>query len=88
MDLGFADAVAVVNGGSKGMGRAAAEVLAREGAAVVVLARTSSTLDDTTAALRRLGAADALGIPTDLTSTDEVERAFATVADRWGGSTC
>ena len=39
MDLGFADATAVVTGGSKGMGRAVAEVLASDGARVAVMAR-------------------------------------------------
>ena len=39
MDLGFADATAVVTGGSKGMGRAVAEVLAADGARVAVMAR-------------------------------------------------
>ena len=39
MDLGIADATAVVTGGSKGMGRAVAEVLAGEGARVAVMAR-------------------------------------------------
>ena len=44
MDLGLAGATAVVNGGSKGMGRAAAECLASEGARVAVLARTKGVL--------------------------------------------
>ena len=39
MDLGLADATAVVTGGSKGMGRAVAEVLAADGARVAVMAR-------------------------------------------------
>jgi NAD(P)-dependent dehydrogenase (short-subunit alcohol dehydrogenase family) len=84
MDLGLADATAVVNGGSKGMGRAAAECLAREGARVAVLARTPATLDETVAALLALGAPDAVGVSTDLTSREEVEAAFAQVGDRFG----
>ncbi len=42
MDLGFADATAVVTGGSKGMGRAVAEVLAADGARVAVMARADA----------------------------------------------
>jgi len=38
MDLGLAGATAVVTGGSKGMGRSTAELLAAEGAKVAVLA--------------------------------------------------
>ena len=52
MDLGFADATAVVTGGSKGMGRAVAEVLAADGARVAVMARGREALDETVAALR------------------------------------
>ena len=46
MDLGLADARVLVVGGSRGMGRAAAETFAREGARVAVLARASGALDD------------------------------------------
>lgn len=84
MDLGLADARCVVAGGSKGMGRAAAECLAGDGARVAVLARTPQALEATVAALRERGAADAVGIPTDLTSGDDVDRAFAALGDRWG----
>jgi NAD(P)-dependent dehydrogenase (short-subunit alcohol dehydrogenase family) len=45
MDLGLAGATVVVNGGSKGMGRAAAESIAAEGARVAVLARGKEALD-------------------------------------------
>jgi NAD(P)-dependent dehydrogenase (short-subunit alcohol dehydrogenase family) len=84
MDLGLDGAAVVVSGGSKGMGRAAAEAIAGEGARVAVLARGRAALDDTTAALRAAGARDAAGIPTDLTDTAQVEAAFAAVAERWG----
>jgi len=84
MDLGLAGAAAVVSGGSKGMGRAAAECLAAEGARVAVLARGKEALDETVAALEQLGSPDALGIPTDLTVRDAVDTAFAQLAERWG----
>ena len=84
MDLGLADARCVVSGGSKGMGLAAAGCLAADGARVAVLARTPEVLDAAVETLRDRGAADAVGIPTDLTSTDDVERAFARLDERWG----
>ena len=84
MDLGLAGATAVISGGSKGMGRAAAECLAGEGAKVAVLARTKTALDETVEAMVARGAQDAVGISTDLTSRDDVEQAFAQVGERWG----
>ena len=85
MDLGLADARCVVSGGSKGMGFAAAACLAGEGARVAVLARKAGPLEVAVTALLERGAADAVGIPTDLTSTEDVERALAQVGERWGG---
>ncbi len=84
MDLGLADAAVVVNGGSRGMGRAAAESLAGEGARIALLARTPSALEATVEVLLALGAADAVGIPTDLRSRGDVDQAFAALAERWG----
>jgi 3-oxoacyl-[acyl-carrier protein] reductase len=84
MDLGLAGAAVVVSGGSKGMGRAAAECFAAEGARVAVLARDQATLDDTVATLRERGSPDAVGIGADLTRTEDVDAAFLALADRWG----
>lgn len=84
MDLGWRDATAVVSGGTKGMGRAAAETIAAEGARVAVLARGKPDLDATVDALRAAGAADAIGLQANLLDRDEVEAAFAVVGERWG----
>jgi NAD(P)-dependent dehydrogenase (short-subunit alcohol dehydrogenase family) len=84
MDLGLAGAAAVVSGGSKGMGRAAAVCLASEGARVAVLARGRRALDETVAELEHVGSPDAIGITADLTVRGEVDAAFAELAERWG----
>ena len=84
MDLGLADATAVVSGGSKGMGRAVAEVLATDGARVAVMARGREALDDTVAALRAAGSPDAVGIGVDMTDPASIAAGFAQVGDRWG----
>jgi NAD(P)-dependent dehydrogenase (short-subunit alcohol dehydrogenase family) len=84
MELGLADATAVVTGGSKGMGRAVAEVLAGEGARVAVMARGRDALDDTAASLRAAGSPDAVGISVDMTDADSIRDGFAQVAERWG----
>jgi 3-oxoacyl-[acyl-carrier protein] reductase len=84
VDLELAGAAVVVSGGSKGMGRAAAESLAAEGARVAVLARSPLALDATVAALHERGSPDAVGLRADLTHLDEVEAAFDELRDRWG----
>lgn len=84
MDLGLTGATAVVSGGSRGMGRAVAESLAKEGARVAVLARNQKVLRQTVDALGDLGSPDALGIPTDLTSWEAVESALDAVGQKWG----
>lgn len=86
MDLGLRDAAVVVNGGTKGMGRAAAECFAAEGARVCVLARGQEGIDSTVAALGAAGAADAFGVATDLTVASSVTAAFDAVGERWNGA--
>lgn len=84
MDLGLAGAAVVVSGGTKGMGRAAAECLAAEGARVAVLARTPDALRDTEQALWAAGSPDVLAVATDLTDATSVSHAFDVVGARWG----
>ena len=84
MDLGLSGAAVVVSGGSKGMGRAAAERFASEGARVAVLARGQAAIDDCITRLGELGAPDAVGLSIDLTDRVTVDEAFATLGQRWG----
>lgn len=84
MDLGLKDATVVVTGGTSGMGRAAADCFAVDGARVAVLARSQEQLDATTAALTELGSPDAVGISVDLFDGASVDAAFAQLAGRWG----
>ena len=84
MDLGLKDATAVVSGGTKGMGRATAELLARDGARVAVLARNRDDLAETVEALRTLGSPDPVGIATDVADAGSIRAAFDQVAERWG----
>src|SRR5690349_10568300 len=84
MDLGLADATAVVQGGTQGMGRSAAKCFAEDGAKVAVLARTQADLDATVEELLGRGAADAVGLPCDITDDQQVRAAFDQVGERWG----
>ena len=84
MDLGLSGAAVVVSGGSKGMGLAAVECFAREGARVAILARGKAALDETAERALALGAPEAVGIVTDLTDSASVTAAFGAVGARWG----
>ena len=53
MDLGLTDRVAIVTGGSRGVGRACAAALLREGARVVISGRDPDRLETTRAALAK-----------------------------------
>jgi len=85
MDLGLAGATAVVTGGSKGMGRSTAELLAAEGAKVCVLARGQEAIHETVSSCQAAGSPDAFGIPTNARKPADIESAFAHVRERWGG---
>jgi 3-oxoacyl-[acyl-carrier protein] reductase len=84
MDLGFDGASAAVTGGTKGMGRAIAEILASEGARVAVLSRGRDAADEAVAHLEKLGSPDAVAISTDVTDLAQVESAFRELQERWG----
>ena len=83
MDLGLDGATAVVAGGSRGMGRAVAEVLAAEGAKVAVMARGQNALDETVEALRKIGHQDSVGLVADFTDAASIADAFDQIDRRW-----
>jgi 3-oxoacyl-[acyl-carrier protein] reductase len=85
VDLGLTDARVLVVGGSRGMGRAAGETFAREGARVAVLARASEALDETVRTLRSLGSPESVPLAADLTSRNEVDSAIRHLSERWDG---
>ncbi|MFD4876247.1 SDR family oxidoreductase [Streptomyces sp. NPDC058420] len=72
--------VAVISGGSTGVGRAVGAQLAESGADVVLLARRADRLE---AAAREM-TGSVLTIPTDVSSGDSVRAAFAQVEERFG----
>ena len=55
MNLGLDGKVAIVSGASRGIGRACAEELAREGVDVVLVARDGAALDDVRGSIDKLG---------------------------------
>src|SRR5690242_8574310 len=85
MDLGLANAAAVVVGGSRGMGLATARCLAEEGARVAVVGRTQASLDSAVTDLTGRGSPDAVGLAADIGDAGEVDKLFAELGQRWNG---
>jgi 3-oxoacyl-[acyl-carrier protein] reductase len=79
----FAGRVAIVTGSSKGIGRATARQLARDGASVVLNARGAEDLATLQQELHHEGL-DALAIPGNVTRAGEAERLVAAAAEHYG----
>jgi 3-oxoacyl-[acyl-carrier protein] reductase len=84
MDLGLKGLRAVVTGGSKGIGRRAAEIFAEEGASVALCARNADEVKATVAALKSRGV-DAFGAAVDVADKAALERFIADSAAALGG---
>jgi 3-oxoacyl-[acyl-carrier protein] reductase len=78
MDLGLQGKKAIVCAASKGLGRACAISLAREGVELVITARTASDLEATAAEIRQMTGAKVTPVPGDITT--EAGRAAALAA--------
>lgn len=78
----LAGRIAVVTGASRGIGRAAALALAREGAHVVALARTQGGLVELDDDIRQLGGQATL-VPADLKDFAAIDRLGAAIYERW-----
>lgn len=72
--------VAVISGGSSGVGKATAALLAGQGAHVVLLARRADRLDAAAAEMK----GSVLAIPVDVSDGQSVRTAFAQVEERFG----
>ena len=79
----FRGQVVVVTGASHGIGAHVATQLATQGAKLVLAARRAAELEQTAAACRAAGA-EALVVPTDVTSPVECERLIAAAVEKFG----
>ena len=77
--------VAIITGGSRGIGRATAEAFLREGAIVAITASNQANADKAAANLREaFPGSDVMGISPNLTQLEDVRKAFAQVLEKFG----
>ncbi len=84
MDLGLKDRVAIVTGGSRGIGRACAAELLAEGARVAIVSKTPDVNAAAVRELEKSHAGRVLGVPTDLAHDAAIAAMTAQVVERWG----
>lgn len=83
MSARLKDRLALVTGASRGIGRALALALAREGAHMILLARTEGGLMEADDEIRAAGGTATL-VPLDLRDFDGIDRLGGSVYERWG----
>ena len=84
MDLELGGKVAFVTGASKGIGRAVAEQLAREGADVVITARTAEPLESAAKQITAATGSTIVPMAGDMSVTADVERCVDATLARFG----
>ena len=85
MDLGLKDKVAIIGGGSKGLGRACAQVLAEEGAKVTICSRTSADLEKAADEIRESTGAEVLTYAADLDKLESITGLISATVEKFGG---
>ena len=84
MDLGLQDKVAVVTGGSDGIGKAAALSMAKEGANVVIVARRQEVLDQAAEEIRAATEGVVVPLSADVMQPESADKIVQTAIDRFG----
>jgi len=84
MNLGIKDRVALVAASSRGLGRAVARGLAKEGAKLALCARTSAALDAAAEEIRCETGAEVMTRAVDVTAYDAVRPFVSAVVERFG----
>src|SRR6202795_4588715 len=84
MVLGLRGRVAIVAAASKGLGRAVAEELAREGAEIAICARTAADLEATASQIQTAAGREVFWQAVDVGNAAEVSRFVADVEKRFG----
>ena len=85
MNLGLDNKVAWVLGGSSGLGRASATVLAQEGASVAISARDEVRLKAAAAEIDGVGSGTCIGVPLDVTDGAAIKQRATEIETELGG---
>ena len=85
MDFGLEGKYALVTGGSRGIGKAIAWELAREGADVAIAARTPADLEEAAREIQNDTGRRAIPVELDVTQREQVDRVTSEVAGKLGG---
>jgi NAD(P)-dependent dehydrogenase (short-subunit alcohol dehydrogenase family) len=85
MDLGIRGKVAIVTGGSQGIGKAIAMQLAAEGVLTAIAARNSARLKQAGAEIQSATEGQVLAVEADMADGAAVKKLMANVADTFGG---
>jgi 3-oxoacyl-[acyl-carrier protein] reductase len=85
MDLGLKGKVAIVTGGSKGIGKAIAYALANEGVSVAICARGMEELNNTAKEIENKSGTEILPVQADMKRVDDIKRLVSTTVQRFGG---
>ncbi len=84
MEMGLDGKVAIVTGGSEGIGKAAAERMASEGANVIIVARRQDVLDAAADEIRTATEGEVLPLSADVTDKGTAARVVNTAVERYG----
>jgi 3-oxoacyl-[acyl-carrier protein] reductase len=76
--------VALVTGGSKGIGYGVAEALIKDGIYVAITSRSQKNADEAVASLNRIKEGYAIAIESDVRNLESQQRAVATTLAKWG----
>lgn len=86
MDLGLKGKVAVITGGSVGIGLAVAEALAREGVDLLLCARDEARVVECASAIAREHGVRAVGVAADVSRAEAIERVVERTEAVFGGA--
>lgn len=84
MDLGLEGRVAVVGGGSKGLGRACADSLAQEGANLVICSRNADELGRAAEEIHATAGVEVLPVACDLSRLPDIRTLIKRTVDHFG----